>query len=73
MLRLAPEAAAREDVEAFCDRVVSGCGVLLLPASVYDHGPSAARGHFRIGLGRRDLPKCLEVLGAWLEKEAAGK
>ncbi|PNW88857.1 hypothetical protein CHLRE_01g047850v5 [Chlamydomonas reinhardtii] len=71
--RLAPEAAAREDVEAFCDRVVSGCGVLLLPASVYDHGPSAARGHFRIGLGRRDLPKCLEVLGAWLEKEAAGK
>ncbi|KAG2425388.1 hypothetical protein HXX76_013802 [Chlamydomonas incerta] len=68
--RLAPEAAAQEDVEAFCDRVVTGCGVLLLPASVYDHRPSAARGHFRIGLGRRDLPQCLEVLRAWLQKEA---
>ncbi|KAG2430784.1 hypothetical protein HYH02_013623 [Chlamydomonas schloesseri] len=72
--RLAPAAAAGEDVESFCERVVQGCGVLLLPASVYDHGPSAARGHFRIGLGRRDLPQCLAVLREWLREEAlAGK
>ncbi|GLC72796.1 hypothetical protein PLESTF_001294000 [Pleodorina starrii] len=53
-------------VEAFCERLVNGCGVLLLPGTVYDHGPSSARGHFRIGLGRRDLPECLEKLRGYL-------
>ncbi len=37
-----------EDIQAFCDRVVVGCGVLLLPADVYDHGPSTAGRHFRL-------------------------
>ncbi len=57
-------------MESFCERVIQGCGVLLLPPSVYDHGPSAARGHFRIRLGRRDLPQYLIVLREWLREEA---
>ncbi|KAG2493943.1 hypothetical protein HYH03_007873 [Edaphochlamys debaryana] len=59
-----------ESVEAFCDRLVQACGVLLLPASVYDHCPSEAGRHFRVGLGRRDLPACLEVLRGFLREEA---
>ncbi|GIL55559.1 hypothetical protein Vafri_11112 [Volvox africanus] len=62
----AGEVGGGESVEAFCERLVTGCGVLLLPASVYGHELSAARGHFRIGLGRRDLPACLEVLRGFL-------
>lgn len=60
-----------EPIEAFCSRVVEGCGVLLLPASVYDHAPCIERGHFRIGLGRRDLPECLGKLAEWLRAPKA--
>ncbi|GLI60467.1 hypothetical protein VaNZ11_002625 [Volvox africanus] len=61
-----------ESVEVFCERLVTECGVLLLPASVYSHELSAARGHFRIGLGRQDLPACLEVLRGFLKRTALG-
>ncbi|MEO8356958.1 MAG: aminotransferase class I/II-fold pyridoxal phosphate-dependent enzyme, partial [Chloroflexota bacterium] len=40
------------DVEKFCDDLVKKAGVLLLPGSVYDD----ARNHFRLGLGRKNLP-----------------
>eukprot|EP00882_Tetradesmus_deserticola_P021195 GHRQ01022944.1.p1 GENE.GHRQ01022944.1~~GHRQ01022944.1.p1 ORF type:complete len:239 (+),score=86.28 GHRQ01022944.1:220-936(+) len=63
-----PRLQTGEDVEQWCQQVVAGCGVLLLPASVYDHEASVRRGHFRIGLGRQDMPQCLEQLGAWLRK-----
>ncbi len=62
-----------EGVEAFCDRVVGGCGVLLLPATVYGHAPAVQRSHFRIGLGRRDLPQCLEVLEGFLRQQGEGQ
>lgn len=68
---LGGDSTAGEDVEAFCERLVSGCGVLLLPSTVYDHGLSSARGHFRIGLGRRDLPECLKVLRGFLREQEA--
>lgn len=60
-----------EDVEAFCHRLVKGCGVLLLPASVYDHVPSAEAGYFRIGLGRRNFPDCLAVFAAFVDEHCA--
>ena len=40
-------------VEEFCDGLVRNAGVLLLPGSVYDD----AGNHFRLGLGRKNLPK----------------
>ncbi|KAG1656132.1 hypothetical protein FOA52_005164 [Chlamydomonas sp. UWO 241] len=61
-----PRLLAPVHVQAFCERCVVRCGVLLLPASVYDHALSVARGHFRVGLGRANLPECLDALGAWL-------
>ena len=44
-------------------------GVLLLPATVYNHTPSIADARFRVGLGRRNMPECLRVLEDFLEKD----
>jgi aspartate/methionine/tyrosine aminotransferase len=50
------------NVEQFCDELVKKAGVLLLPGSVYDD----ARNHFRLGLGRRNLPQAVERLEEFL-------
>ena len=55
----------RGDVESFCDGLAQEAGVLLLPGSVYDD----AHNHFRLGLGRRNLPEAVAKLEAYLEKE----
>jgi aspartate/methionine/tyrosine aminotransferase len=51
-----------EDVEAFCDALVRQASVLLLPGTVYGHPGN----HFRIGFGRRSMPKALARLEAFL-------
>jgi len=51
------------DVEDFCDRLVREAGVLLLPGSVYDD----RRNHFRLGLGRKNLPEAVARLEAFLK------
>lgn len=61
-----PRLLTGEAVEGWCEELVRQAGVLLLPATVYDHAPSTAAGHFRLGFGRRDLPECLRHLEAWL-------
>jgi len=53
------------DVEEFCDRLVKKAGVLLLPGSMYDD----SRNHFRIGLGRKNLPQAVQRLEMYLSKE----
>jgi aspartate/methionine/tyrosine aminotransferase len=55
----------RGNVEEFCDRLVKEAGVLLLPGSVYDD----SRNHFRLGLGRRNLPQAVEELEGFLSKQ----
>jgi aspartate/methionine/tyrosine aminotransferase len=50
------------DVERFCDQLVKKAGVLLLPGSVYDD----SRNHFRLGLGRKNLPQAVERLEQFL-------
>jgi aspartate/methionine/tyrosine aminotransferase len=50
------------NVETFCDALVKRAGVLLLPGSVYDD----ARNHFRLGLGRKNLPRAVERLEDFL-------
>jgi len=52
------------NVEKFCDELVKKAGVLLLPGSVYDD----ARNHFRLGLGRKNLPQGVSKLEAYLSK-----
>jgi aspartate/methionine/tyrosine aminotransferase len=50
------------DIEDFCDNLVRKAGVLLLPGSMYDD----SRNHFRLGLGRKDLPQAVERLEKYL-------
>lgn len=50
------------NVESFCDDLVKKAGVLLLPGSVYDD----ARNHFRLGLGRKNLPQAVARLESYL-------
>ena len=52
------------DVESFCDKVVREAGVLLLPGSAYDDSSN----HFRLGLGRKDLPQAVDRLEEYLYK-----
>lgn len=62
-----PRLKTGQPVEEFCQLVREGCGVLLLPATVYDHEEVSRKGHFRIGLGRQDLAVCLQQLDDFLE------
>jgi aspartate/methionine/tyrosine aminotransferase len=50
------------DIEDFCDKVVRNAGVLLLPGTMYDD----AGNHFRVGLGRKNLPQAVEMLEKYL-------
>ena len=52
------------DIENFCDDLVKKAGVLLLPGSMYDY----SRNHFRLGLGRKNLPEAVERLEEYLSK-----
>ncbi len=51
------------DVDFFCDDLVKKAGVLLLPGSTYDDFGN----HFRIGLGRKNLPQAAERLENYLK------
>ena len=52
------------DVEDFCDDLVRKAGVLLLPGTMYDDTGN----HFRLGLGRKNLPQAVERLESYLSK-----
>ena len=66
-----PQLVSGERADEFCDRVLKGCGVLLLPGSVF-HFTDALPGdqqRFRIGVGRASLPRVLAKLGAFLDAQ----
>lgn len=50
------------EVESFCDDLVRKAGVLLLPGTMYDE----TQNHFRLGLGRKNLPQAVERLEDYL-------
>jgi aspartate/methionine/tyrosine aminotransferase len=52
------------NVEEFCDELVKRVGVLLLPGPVYDD----LENHFRLGLGRKNLPQAVEKLETFLSR-----
>lgn len=60
----ASQNSLKGDVESFCDDLVKKAGVLLLPGSVYDD----AHNHFRLGLGRKNLPQAVDRLETYLSK-----
>ena len=51
------------DVESLCDELVRKAGVLLLPGSMYDEHAN----HFRLGLGRKNLPEAVVRLEEFLD------
>ncbi len=52
------------DIETFCDDLVTKSGVLLLPGSMYGDSGN----HFRLGLGRKNLPQGVDELEGYLSK-----
>jgi aspartate/methionine/tyrosine aminotransferase len=54
-------------IDRFAAELVESEGVLLLPASAFGLGGD----HFRLGLGRTDLPEAVERLEAYLDRRAA--
>ncbi len=52
------------DIEDFCDKLVRQAGVLLLPGTMYDE----SNNHFRLGLGRKNLPPAVERLEEYLSQ-----
>jgi aspartate/methionine/tyrosine aminotransferase len=52
----------RGNVEDFCDDLVKKAGVLLLPGTMYDD----SHNHFRLGLGRKNLPQAIQKLDEYL-------
>ena len=59
-------AEAGPDAERFCDDLVTRAGVLLLPGTVY--GPEYGY-HFRIGFGRKNLARCIDVTREYLASQ----
>ena len=61
-----PELTTGEPIDRFAERLAEREGVLLLPGTLFDMPGD----HFRIGLGRADLPRALEALDRFLEAPA---
>ena len=51
------------DASAFCDALLSGAGVLLLPGSVYENRGN----HLRVGFGRADMPRAVTAMEEFIE------
>ncbi|MEK7324456.1 MAG: aminotransferase class I/II-fold pyridoxal phosphate-dependent enzyme [Chloroflexota bacterium] len=57
-----PQWLAAEPVEQFCREMLDQQGVMIVPGSIFEYLGS----HFRVGLGRRNLPEALERVGEHL-------
>ena len=57
-----PRLKTGEAIERFTSRLVESAGVLLLPGSVYGYPDN----HFRLGLGRANLPQALDQLADFM-------
>ena len=63
--RLVPGGPAGTSADAFAARLVEASGVLLLPSTTFGFDDT----HFRLGLGRKDLPDAMEKLEAFLDRQ----
>jgi aspartate/methionine/tyrosine aminotransferase len=64
-----PRYLGEDGVDRFCERAVTEDGVLLLPPSVYQSNlAEVPNDRFRVGIGRRNLPECLEALEQHLQR-----
>jgi len=65
--RLVAGGPAGSSAEGFAARLVESTGVLLLPSTTFGFGDS----HFRLGLGRTDLPEALEAVDQFMATPVA--
>ncbi len=63
-----PRLKGTDSIDRFCGKLIESKGVLLVPGSLFDFGAN----HFRIGLGRKNLPEGLEKLKEFLEEHYPG-
>jgi aspartate/methionine/tyrosine aminotransferase len=63
-----PKWLGRSSVEHFCQDVLEKQGVMIVPGSLFDFPGN----HFRVGLGRKNLPEGLEQLGEYLKNKRVG-
>lgn len=62
-----PRWLGAEPLMAFCERAVTAQGVMIVPGPIFDYpGP-----HFRVGLGRQNLPEVLAALAPLMAEAAA--
>ena len=59
-----PEWLGDGPVEQFCQEVLEKQGVMIVPGSLFDFPGN----HFRVGLGRRNLPEALAHVGEYLRE-----
>jgi aspartate/methionine/tyrosine aminotransferase len=50
-------------VDKFCQEMLDQNGVMIVPGSIFDYPGN----HFRLGLGRRNLPQALELVDEYLK------
>jgi aspartate/methionine/tyrosine aminotransferase len=67
--RLVPGGPAGSSADDFAARLVEATGVLLLPSTTFGFGDS----HFRLGLGRTDLPEALEAMDQFIAGPVASR
>lgn len=60
-----PRLGTGQDAESFCEEVLSGSGVLLLPGRLYG---DAWKAHMRLGFGRADFAQGLDALESFLRR-----
>ena len=60
---------AGEPIDKYCARLLKATGVLLLPATLYEHEESTDRGHFRLGLGRSNFAECMDKWQTFIETD----
>jgi len=57
-----PKLLGQVSASRWCDEVMRGAGILMLPSSVYSYGDE----HVRLGFGRENFPEALDALEAYL-------
>ena len=63
-----PRLTTKDSIADFCNVLVKKTGVLLLPATLYEAPDLARRGHFRLGLGRKNFAQGLTQLEDHLQE-----
>jgi len=58
-----PKLTSRIKIDKFCSDVIKMKNLTILPGTVFDFPGN----HFRIGIGRKNLPECLEILEEYLK------